>query len=358
MHSERIKRLHNVMAEKRLGSLLITDLSNIFYLSGFTGSTATMAVTPQEAFIFVDSRYSIQARQECKDATVKDFADKSAAAAAAEFISELKPESVGYEASSMTVALFREVDKLIARGITRKATKGLVEKLRMIKDKHEIELMRKSCSITDATFEAMLKKIKPGMTEKDVSLELEFTMQKLGSNGLAFTTIVATGAHSAWPHAQPGDAVIEKGHNLKMDFGARYGKYCADITRTVCIGEPSDKLREVYAIVSEAQRRAIEAIKPGRSGKEIDAIARDFITEKGYGDNFGHGLGHSLGIVVHDGLGFSKTSDTVMTPGMVFTVEPGIYLEGWGGVRIEDDILVTETGCEVLTQAPKDLISL
>ncbi|MCX6344269.1 MAG: aminopeptidase P family protein [Armatimonadetes bacterium] len=358
MHKERLSKLRNIMVEKGLGALLVTDLANVFYLSGFTGSTAALVVTADDAFIMVDSRYAIQAREECKDVTVKDFAIKTAAAAAAELINELRPKSIGYEARNLTMAAYKEVHKIINYAITRRSTDGIVEKLRMVKDSHEIGLIRKACEITDAAFASILKVIKPGMSEKEVALELEYTLQKMGSMGLAFGSIVATGAHSAWPHAQPGDAILETGHNLKMDFGARYGKYCADITRTVCLGKPSEKLKEVYGVVHEAQARAIEAIKPGKLGKEVDAVGRRFIASKGYGKNFGHGLGHCLGIVVHDGLGFSTTSKTVLEPGMALTVEPGIYIEGWGGVRIEDDVLVTETGVEVITKAPKNLISL
>jgi len=346
------------MTAKRLDSMLVTDLANVFYLSGFTGSTAAMVITHSDAFILVDSRYSIQAREECAQVTVRDFAIVTAIVAAANLINELKPKSVGYESGNVTVAAFKEIDKIIERGTTRRATTGLVEKLRAVKDAHEIEMICEACKATDMAFKAILEEIKPGMTEKEVALQLEYLLQKLSGGSLAFTTIVATGPHSAWPHAQPGQAVIEKGHNLKMDFGARYNKYCADITRTVCIGKPGDKLREVYQIVKDAQLRAIDAIAPGKIGKEIDATARDYIAEKGYGDNFGHGLGHMLGIAVHDGLGFSKTSETVLEPGMVLTVEPGIYIEGWGGVRIEDDVLVTDSGVEVITKAPKDLFSL
>lgn len=358
MHNERLSKLRQSMTAKRLDSMLITDLSNVFYLSGFTGSTATMVITHSDAFILVDSRYSIQARDECKQVTVKDFAIVTAIVAAANLINELKPKSVGYEAGNVTVTAFKEIDKAIERGITRRATTGIVEKLRTIKDSHEIEMIRKACAATDTAFKAILEEIKPGMTEKEVALQLEYFLQKFSGGTLAFTTIVATGPHSAWPHAKPGQAVVEKGHNLKMDFGARYGNYCADITRTVSIGKPGEKMREIYQIVKDAQLKAIDAIAPGKLGKEIDAVGRDYITEKGYGDNFGHGLGHMLGIVVHDGLGFSKTSETVLEPGMVLTVEPGIYIEGWGGVRIEDDVLVTDTGVEVITKAPKDLISL
>ena len=223
MHKERLNKLRKRMASKGLGALLVTDLSNVFYLSGFTGSTATLVVTADKAFIMVDSRYSIQARQECKQIKVKDFAIKTAVAAAAELINELKPKSFGYEARNLTMAGYKEIHKIIDFKITRRATDGLVETLRMVKDAHEIALIRKACEITDAAFEAILKVIKPGMSEKGLALELEYTLQKMGSDGLAFNSIVATGAHSAWPHAQPGDAILETGHNLKMDFGARYG---------------------------------------------------------------------------------------------------------------------------------------
>jgi Xaa-Pro aminopeptidase len=358
MHTERLNRLRKTMAEKGLGALLVIDISNVFYLSGFTGSTAAMVVTFDSAFILVDPRYSIQARQECPDVEVRDFSAKSAMIAASELINELKPKSVGYESRSVTIAGYRELHKNVNSSIRRRSTEGLVEKLRRIKDAHEIEMIREAARIADATYEAVLGEIGPGVTEKHVALVVDCTLRRLGADKEAFETIAAAGPNSACPHHSPTDFVLKPGQLLKLDFGARYRRYNSDITRTVCLGEPSAKQREVYQLVLDAQLKAIDAIRPGGTGKEIDAVARDYITSQGYGECFGHGLGHALGIDTHDGPGFSKTSDIVLAPGMVITVEPGIYIEGWGGVRIEDDVLVTEDGAEVITSASKELRSV
>lgn len=338
--------------------MLVTNIDNIFYLSGFTGSTAALIVTPTNSYILVDPRYSIQARAECPVTEVVDYAGKSTIAASAEMINRLKPSSVGYEANDLTVASYRDLRKDVDRTISLRAASGWTEKLRAVKDASEIELIREAARIADTTFDAVLGEIRTGMTEKEVAVLIDFTLRKLGADKESFDTIAAAGPNSACPHAHPTDAVLQTGQFLKMDFGAYYKRYASDITRTICLGKPDKKQNEIYSIVLEAQLAAIDAIRPGRTGREIDAVARDYITSRGYGDNFGHGLGHALGIEVHDGPGFSRTSDIVLEPGMVITVEPGIYIEGWGGVRIEDDIVVTGDGVEVLTSATKELLSL
>lgn len=343
------------MNKTGVDALLVTHMPNIFYLSGFTGSTAALVVTPDAAHILVDPRYSLQAGTECKNAQVRDYSGMSPVAAAADLINEIRPSRVGFESNYLSVSAYRELRGRVEKPIGLKATHGIVEKLRQVRDQHEIALIREACRIADAAFEAALREIKPGMTEKEVALLIDWTLRRLGADKEAFETIAACGPNSACPHASPTDAVLEAGLLLKLDFGARRHGYNSDITRTICLGEPNEKQREVYEIVLEAQRRAIDAIAPGKLGREIDAVARDYISSKGYGDRFGHGLGHQLGIEVHDGPGLSQNSDLVLQPGNVLTVEPGIYIPGWGGVRIEDDVLVTENGAEVLTTSPKRL---
>ena len=191
------------------------------------------------------------------------------------------------------------------------------------------------------------------MTERAIALEIDCFMRRNGAEESAFETLVAEGERAALPHAKPTDRPIREGEFVLMDFGARVDGYHSDITRTLLLGTPDDRRQQVYDIVLEAQRRAIEAIRPGRQGSQVDAVARSYITEQGYGEYFGHGLGHGLGLEVHDGRILTKTSEIVLRPGMIVTVEPGIYIPGWGGVRIEDDVLVTESGCEVLTSAPR-----
>lgn len=354
MHSARLARLRDVLAHRQLGTILVTDTSNVFYLSGFTGSTAALIVTPSESHILVDPRYSIQARDECPSALVHDYAGKPLIDAAAELVLELGISVAGFEADHLTVQSHRLLQNRL-QGLCRlRSTRGLVRQLRQIKDAHEMTLIRRAAEITDAAFEAVLPEVEPGVTEKRVALMIDSAMRTLDADREGFETISASGPNSACPHAHPTNRILQAGDLLKMDFGARFARYNADITRTVAIGKPDARQREVYDTVLEAQSKAIAAIRPGANCKDIDSIARDHIAAAGFGD-FGHGLGHSLGIEVHEEPRFSQTCDAVLEPGMVMTVEPGIYIAGWGGVRIEDDVLVTDTGCEILTHAPKGL---
>lgn len=355
MHDQRLARLRKRLAARRLNALFVSDISNIFYLTGYTGSDGSLIVTLNGAHLLVDSRYTLQARDECKCVMVREFSRKPAITAVGELIDELAPNRVGFEAENLTVYRHANLRKAVGRRTSLRATHGIVEELRRIKDEHEIALIRTAAGIADSAFESVLMEVEPGMAEKEIALLIDVTLRKMGADAAGFETIAATGPNSALPHAQPTDRIWQAGDLLKMDFGARYKGYNSDITRTICAGKPSKKQREVYNIVLDAQRRAIDAIAPGKSGREIDAVARDYIASKGYGDNFGHGLGHGLGIGVHDHHALSAMSDLALEPGMVVTVEPGIYIEGWGGVRIEDDVLVTESGAEVLTTSPRSL---
>lgn len=353
MYRKRLEHLRELMSKKNLESLILTDLSNIFYISGFTGSTAVVVVSEDQCTILVDSRYTLQAGSQCPEAMVVEFRGKSQMRALGELISEIHTGSTGYEADCMSVASLRELRRHTESGIVLKSAPGLAQRLRMVKDDTELALIREAARITDAAVNHIERFIKPGQTEKDIEVELLAEMRRQGADKEAFDCIVASGPNAACPHASPTDAVVLNDSFVKMDFGARYKYYNADITRTLPVGNPPAPFRDIYKIVLEAQLQAISAIKPGMKGCEIDAVAREYITSKGYGHNFGHGLGHSLGIDVHDGPGFSMSSGIILEPGMVITVEPGIYVESWGGIRIEDDIVVTEDGCEVLTHALK-----
>ncbi|MCE5323225.1 Xaa-Pro peptidase family protein [bacterium] len=358
MHSVRLAGIRNQMSAKNLEVMLITNMQNIFYLSGFTGSTAAMVITADKSYILVDPRYSIQARSECKDSEVRDYTRIAAVVAAASLIKELNAKSVGYEADNLVISSFGKLRRALGPGIKSRSTTGMVEKIRRIKDPDELALIRHACSIVDTTFEKIIQEIRPGMTENEIALFIDTNMRKLGAEHEGFSTIAAAGPNSACPHHSPTDAMLKTGQFLKMDYGAQYMRYNSDITRTIFFGKPTAKHREVYQTVLDAQMKAIESIAPGKNCRDIDAVAREYIASKGYGDNFGHGLGHSLGIDVHEEPRFSPTCDVVLEPGMVMTVEPGIYIEGWAGVRIEDDVLVTDTGCEVLTSANKELICI
>jgi len=353
MFQARLNNLRQLMEKQRLDSLVVTDLSNIFYLSGFTGSTAVLVVATSDVVILVDSRYTIQAGNQCPDARVVEFRGKSQMDAVGELLNSLKTGKTGFEADNISVASFRTLRHHTDAEISFRGVSGLIRQLRRIKDDTEIALSREAANITDKAMEYIVPKIVPGITEREIEIELMVGMRRLGADREGFDSIIAAGPNAACPHASPTDTVIQNNSFVKLDFGASYKHYNGDITRTISIGDPGDKFREIYAIVLGAQMAAIEAVKPGCTGKEIDHVARQYITSAGYGENFGHGLGHALGIEVHDGPGFSVSSDIIVEPGMILTVEPGIYIEEWGGIRIEDDILVTDTGCEILTHYPK-----
>lgn len=354
MSTKRVNAVRTNMEKRKIDALIITSMENIRYVTGFTGSTAVGVITKNSAAILVDSRYILQAKKECSGVKAVLFSGDWSDTVA-EILAKEKAERVGFEQDYVTIALHKKMRKAVAKPAKLVGVSRTVEELRIVKDADEIKTLKKAVAITDACFSHLLEFIKPGMTERDVALEIYLYFYNNGAM-TAFNSIIAAGTNAAFPHHKPENAVITAGQMLKMDFGATVDGYNADITRTVFIGNPpDDKQKEIYQIVFDAQRKAIEAIKPGKKGKEIDSIAREYIASKGYGEYFGHGLGHSLGIGVHDGPGFAPTSETVLEPGMIMTVEPGIYIEGWGGVRIEDDILVTKDGCEVLTKSKKDI---
>ena len=339
-------------------ALLLTDTGNLGYVTGFTGSTAQALITPDEALFITDSRYTLRALAECQGFQVIETPSGSGGyGEALQNVLKERPalHRLGFEAGHVTVAQW-ETFKALTPGIEWVSTTDVVSTLRLVKDVGEVETIRRAIAVAEAAFESVKPLLQPGTRERDFAIELEFAMRRGGAEGVAFDTIVASGALGAHPHHHAGVRPLAAGDFVTIDWGATVDGYNSDITRTVAIGHVTDKQREVYAVVLEAQRRAIAAIKPGKTGKEIDAVARGFIAENGYGDAFGHGLGHSLGRSVHDGPGFSARAESlVLMPGMVMTVEPGIYLENWGGVRVEEDILVTENGCEILTHLPNSL---
>ena len=263
---------------------------------------------------------------------------------------------LGFESRAISHEQFLRYVEVLEVELQR--TTDLIEGLRVIKEQEEIEKIRKAVEITDAAFAHILDFIKPGVTEREIALELEFYQKRMGGEKNAFDFIVASGQRSALPHGVASEKVIEKGDFVTLDFGVFYQGYCSDLTRTVVVGEPDEKQREVYELVLKAQLAVIENVKAGMSCKEVDEIARGIIGDAGYRENFGHGLGHGIGLEIHEGPRVSFTSETILQTGMVMTNEPGIYIPGWGGVRIEDDLLITEEGCEVLNKAPKELIIL
>ena len=355
----RIARLRAAMAEQQVTALLVGSAANRRYLSGFNGSYGWLLITPDSALLFTDVRYTIQAARQAPNFTLRQVSnpDRPLPTLLAESAAELGLSAISCEAAHLSLAAYQQLRQGLGEGVELKPSEGLVETLRETKDASEIASLRHAIALTDRALAAVIEQLTPQTTEREVAWMLEVAMRTAGAEAVSFPIIVAAGPNSALPHAQPGDAAIGQGRPIVIDMGARVDGYHGDLTRTILLGEPDARFWEIYHIVLSAQRRAIRGIGPGMPVHEADALARDLITEAGYGAHFGHGLGHGVGLEIHEGPGLRRaaagSSSTLLRPGMVVSVEPGIYLEGWGGVRIEDLVLITEQGCEVLSQAPK-----
>ncbi|MCC6167016.1 MAG: aminopeptidase P family protein [Caldilineaceae bacterium] len=355
----RIDRLRAALAERDLPGLLVGAPANRRYLSDFTASYGWMVVTAADAFILTDSRYLIQAGREAPDYDVRQIVNpgKTMPEVLAELCKELGLDRLAFEAAHTTVADHSRLVAVLGDAVALEATEGLVEGLRMVKDEAEMVRLRRAISMTDAAMEAVAPRLCPDHTERQAVWMLEQALRERGAEGVSFPIIVAAGPNAALPHHRPGDDPLGKGGTIIIDMGALLDGYHADLTRTLVIGEPDKRFRQVYDTVAEAQRLAIAGIRPGALAHEVDALARDSIAAAGYGAHFGHGLGHGIGLNVHEEpfLRWALPGGTSapLQAGMVTSVEPGIYLEGWGGVRIEDIVLVTADGCEVLSNAIK-----
>jgi Xaa-Pro aminopeptidase len=338
-------------------AVFLTNLSNIRYLCGYSGSCGYLLLNRVKTVFFTDFRYQEQADLEVGKAAEISVFKTNGIDAATETLKSWAPANLGIE-GSLSVDQYQALQKKYSGEL--KTVPPLTEKLRRQKDAHELKSLRKAFQIGDRAFARLVKFLKPGRKETDVAAKLEYEMKKLGSEMPSFGTIIASGHRSSCPHAHPTIKKLGAGEMVKIDFGAVYNGYHSDMTRTVFLGPADKRFRDVYATVLEAQTRAVKALKIGARCVEIDAIARDYIASKGFGENFGHGLGHALGLDIHEGPGLSyKTSpEELVTEGMVYTVEPGIYLPGWGGIRIEDVYLVKSDGLEKLTQTPNDLLEI
>lgn len=352
--NERLKKIKGELSALNLDGLLIQNPVNRKYISGFSGSAGILFISKNSSILFTDFRYIEQAKNQAPDFKIINHTIRGLYKELNEVIQKEGIKTLGFESESVTFNEYKQYEKNLF--VSMVPTLKIVEKLRAIKDEHEIALIREAARIADQAFAHILSFLKEGITEKDIALELEYFMKKNGASDLSFSTIVASGVFSALPHAVPTGKKLEKGDFVVMDFGCIYGGYCSDMTRTVVIGKPSSKHREIYETVLTAQKLALEAITPFVKGKEIDKVAREYITNKGYGEYFGHGLGHSVGMEVHENPRFSFNEENVIEPGTVITVEPGIYIPEFGGVRIEDLVVVREQGIENLTISPKDLI--
>lgn len=351
----KLRKLRAKLAELELDAIIIASQVNRRYISGFTGTAGAAVISEDDARLITDFRYTEQAEAQAEGFQIIEHKQKIETEINNQ-LKELKARRVGFEKDYITYGQFETYEQ--ALDVELVPVSGLVEALRMIKSEDELKIMKKAAKIADDAFTHIQSFIKPGVKEIEVANELEFFMRRQGAVSSSFDTIVASGYRSAMPHGVASEKEIQSGELVTMDYGALYNGYCSDITRTVAVGEVSDELRKIYDIVLEANMRGVNNTKPGMTGKEADALTRDYIKEQGYGDRFGHSTGHGLGMEVHENPRLSHLSQEVLKPGMVVTVEPGIYVPGAGGCRIEDDIVITEEGNERLTFSTKEFIQL
>jgi Xaa-Pro aminopeptidase len=355
-----------------LDALVVTSLANITYLTNFTGSSAIVVLTADRLHFITDFRYvtavtATQATQAGCPGLELVTVGGSYDATLATLLQSMSGARVGFEAGHLTVARFNWLNATLGGGDTAPAlvaTEGIVERARVRKDDYELNILRTAAGMLADVVPRVIAEVQRGRPERDVALAIDIHLRRAGFERTAFDTIVATGPNGALPHARPGERRIDENDLVVLDFGGVYDSYCVDLTRTVSVGPAGDRAREVYAAVLAAHDLAIEAVHPGQSRFSIDAAARDELTRRGFGEAFGHGTGHGLGIEVHEDPRVGRrrpdvdSGDEALVAGMVFTIEPGVYLPGWGGVRIEDDVAVTDGGVEVLTNATTGLIEL
>lgn len=346
-------KLRGLIRRTKADALLVTNFINVTYLTGFTGDDSYLLVTDDSELLITDPRYTTQLEEECPGLALEVRPPGvSMLKAVTKVVTRMGIERLGIEGMSATVSLQRSLAEALPN-IEMVVTENLVEQLRMVKDKAEIEATRIACHQARRAFEVVRAILTPQMTEREVAAELEYQARRHGAKGLSFPPIVAVGSRAALPHARPSDRQLSESDFTLVDWGANSGLYMSDLTRVLVTGRISPKLRKVYAVVLKAQVAAIEAIRPGRTGEEVDAVAREIIARAGFGKAFGHGLGHGIGLEIHEAPRLAKAQKVRLRPGMIVTVEPGVYFPGWGGVRIEDDVLVTRSGHEVLSDVPK-----
>ncbi|TYP78924.1 M24 family metallopeptidase [Paenibacillus methanolicus] len=356
MGAVRLQRVREQLDQEGLDALFITSPYNRRYLTGFTGSAGFVLITKEQAFLITDFRYVNQAQEQAQAYEIVQHA-ANPLDTIAEKLQALQAARLGFEKNHASYAQYQSYAERF-QGIELVPTENMVERLRGIKDEAEIGFIKQAIEITDKAFDHILGVIKPGISEREVSAELEYFMRKQGAVSSAYSTIVASGERSALPHGLASSKLIGTNEFVTLDFGANFEGYLSDLTRTVFVGTPSERHKEMYRVVLEANQAALDGVKPGMTGKEGDALGRNVIEGYGYGPYFGHGLGHAFGLEIHEGMRFSAQTEERLEPGMIMTVEPGVYLPGFGGVRIEDNILITDTGIEVLTKSPKALIAL
>lgn len=354
----RLAALADGITAAHMDGLLVSGSANVRYLSGFSGSSALLFVTPRETLLITDFRYQTQAAEEVGTLARVVVESQSLWTGLWQQLAQLGTvEVAGFEAAHL---VHRDFQRLLEAGSRYqwRPTIDLVESLRERKDARELGLICEAVGVAERALSAALQCIKAGMTEREVAGALEAALRRSGSDGFPFPSIVASGPNAALPHARPTSRELSRGDLLLIDFGAVVGGYCSDITRTFAVGEPSAEQRDVHEVVRQANERAARALRPGMSGRDADEVARGYIQDRGYGDMFGHSLGHGIGLEVHEAPRLARTAEGPLVTGAVVTVEPGVYRPGWGGVRIEDDVHLGADGAQVLTRFTRELIAV
>jgi Xaa-Pro aminopeptidase len=355
-HKRRINELQKRLERLRLESLLITHMPNVRYLCGFTGSSGALLVDQGRSTLFTDGRYTVQAKQEAKHTRVR-IARGNAAVAAVASLSGRRKYVVGVEADHLSLSAASALRKATSNTRLR-PTSGVLERMRMVKDADEVVQLQAAVMLASGLFEVLMHGIKPGTSESHVAAELEYVARRSGAEGMSFDTIVAAGERSAMPHGVASENLIPANGFVVLDYGVILAGYCSDMTRTVHVGAPGQKQRALYQAVLDAQLAAISAVYPGQEAGKVDQAARKVLKKAGFASYFTHSAGHGVGLEIHEPPRLGKGQKELLKPGMVITIEPGAYVPGLGGVRIEDMVLVTERGCQVLTPTPKELLTL
>ncbi|MCC5889651.1 MAG: aminopeptidase P family protein [Alkalibacterium sp.] len=351
----RVKAVQSKLKDSGVDALLITSPYNLRYVSNFTGSTGLSVITKDKAYFVTDFRYTEQAAEQAEGFEI--IKNTGSIYEEVKMITEKEGISaLGFEKDFVTFATYDLLKSLLSAEL--KPVSGLIESLREVKEEAEIETIKQAIKITEYAFEEILDYIKPGVSEIEVANRLDFLMREKGATGVSFDTIVASGKRSAMPHGVASEKLIEQGDMITIDFGCYYKGYVSDMTRTFSLGDPGEELKKIHQIVLDANLKVTEQAKAGVTGKELDAVARDYITEKGYGEAFGHSTGHGIGLEVHEGPGIHFRNENKLVEGNVITNEPGIYIPGLGGVRIEDDLLITKDGNVNLMSVTKERIQL
>ena len=350
-YKDRINSIRKSLSKSDIDTAFISSKDNIRYYSGFTGTLAFLLITENKSIIITDSRYIVRAQEESPDYEIYQL--KSGDNWIENSTNQTKSKVIGFEGNFVSFNMLNQLKERANKDLIWKDYSEQISKERVIKSKSEVEKIEAAISISDRAFNAVSKEIEVGMTEKEIAWEIEKEMRILGAESISFDTIVASGLNGSKPHHSPTNKQISNGEAITIDMGAKLNGYCSDLTRTIFIGKPDEKFKKIYNIVLRSQLISIETAKDGMTGEEIDKISRDIISEEGFGEYFGHSLGHGVGLEIHENPGVGPNSKNEITPGMVYTIEPGIYIDGWGGIRIEDMVLMTDNGNKLLSHAEK-----